>query len=188
MQCDNKDAVEIIPRLWLGNYKSASNILFLNEYKIKHIINLTKDVPNIFVNDPEVKINYLHIPMQDKDTCDKKVQYIFDKTSEYIYNALIKKESVLVHSVDGCDRSATIIAGFLIMYIKMDFDDTLKYINKIRKCALSKRTCFLTGLFDFYSTIQNNKKQDRKNSMLQNTIPVDIELLLENNKPKKYKY
>lgn len=139
------DVNEILPGLWLGNYKSALNLDFINKFNIKNIINITKDVPTPF---PLIK--YLHIPYDDIDTCGKNLNATFDKTTELIYSTLSKGNGILVHCQRGHHRSASVVAAFLIRYLKIDYFDALKYINAIRPCALKRKSCMVLGLYSYY--------------------------------------
>lgn len=142
-----KDVSEIIPNLWLGNYKSALNKNFLNKYNIKYIINLTKDIPNLYLKEG---INYLNIEVDDIDTCHKDLNKIFDECYDYIYKAIKNKNSILVHCQKGHHRSASIVAAFLMRYLNLDYITTMTYINIKRKCALTRNSCMSIGLYKYY--------------------------------------
>lgn len=65
---DNKkrgkvEMVEILPRLFLGGEKEASNLDLLRKNKISHVLNVTHDRPNAFadVND----FTYKNLPVED---------------------------------------------------------------------------------------------------------------------------
>jgi len=139
------DVTEILPNLWLGNFKSALNIDFINEFNIKYIINITKDVPTPF---PLIK--YLHIPYNDIDTCGKNLNDIFDKTTELIYSALSNGTGILVHCQRGHHRSASIVAAFLIRYLNINYFDAINYVNTIRSCALRRKSCMVIALYSYY--------------------------------------
>lgn len=141
-----EDAIEIIPNLWLGNYKIALNKNFLTNNKIKYIINITKDIPNLDIDN----INYLNIKINDIDTCYKNLNNIFEICYNYIYNAIKNNKSILIHCQKGHHRSATIIAAFLLKYLKLDYITVLTFINSKRKCALTRNSCMTIGLYKYY--------------------------------------
>ena len=58
-----KGAVEILPNLYLGNARDASNLRELLDRKITHILNVTNDIPNKFENDP--RFTYLNVKVRD---------------------------------------------------------------------------------------------------------------------------
>lgn len=147
-QCrDEKDVSEIIPNLWLGNYKSALSKNFISRHNIKYIINATKEYPNAFENDD---IKYLKIPFNDSDSCYKDVNKMFDTCYIFILNALKEKSSILVHCKKGHHRSASIVASFLIRYLGLDYITIVLYINKLRKCALTRNACILRAVYEYY--------------------------------------
>ena len=55
--------VKVLPNLFLGNAKNASDLECLEKNGIKYILNVTVDVPNTFENDPDIK--YMQIPISD---------------------------------------------------------------------------------------------------------------------------
>ena len=120
------DVNEIVPNLWLGNLASAYDRGFLHNYKIKHILTIYEAFDNKY---KYKDINYLVFPIRDKDMCGNNMNDFFDKTSNFIYQALQKKEGVLVHCKKGHHRSAAATAAFLIKYYKFEYDDAVKYIN-----------------------------------------------------------
>lgn len=65
---DNKkrakaELAEILPRLFLGGEKDASNLELLKKHNISHVLNVTHDRPNAFasVND----FTYKNLPVED---------------------------------------------------------------------------------------------------------------------------
>lgn len=146
------NASEIIPNLWLGNYKSSCEKEFIVSKNIRHIIR----VMPVLYNDtifPDVK--YVNIPIVDKEMCNKNLNELFDTLSDYIRDALIKKKPVLIHCRRGHHRSATVLVAFFIKYLKLDYFEIILYINKKRPCALRRNTCMVNGLLDYYMKCQN---------------------------------
>lgn len=54
--------VEIIPNLYLGNAAISAELSILERHNIKHILNVTPDLPNVFESS---NIRYLQIPISD---------------------------------------------------------------------------------------------------------------------------
>lgn len=54
--------MEIIPNLYLGNAAISAELSILERNNIKHILNVTPDLPNIFESN---NIRYLQIPISD---------------------------------------------------------------------------------------------------------------------------
>lgn len=150
---DEEDVSEILPNLWLGNYKSALNKEFIKKHGIKRIINITKDIPCLFPN-----IIYLHIQIDDYEACGKDLNKTFDNATDFIYESLKSREPILVHCKRGHHRSASIVTAFIIRYLDTDYIDALTYINKIRRCALVRNTCMMNGLFNYYITLIHSRE------------------------------
>ena len=55
--------VEVLPHLFLGNCENSKDIGCLHKHGIKHIVNVTQDVPNQFERDEHIR--YLRIPIKD---------------------------------------------------------------------------------------------------------------------------
>lgn len=148
------DVNEIIPNLWLGNYKSACNKYFLQNYKIKNIITIMDkfDEKCRFDN-----ITYLTIPIKDKFVCDKDMGPVFELVSTFIHNSLNKNEPILVHCAKGHHRSAALVVAYLIRYKKCNYIKCIEYINKLRPYALRRDTCMSKHLFTYYKKINNIK-------------------------------
>ena len=146
------DVNEIIPNLWLGNYKAAYDKSFLQKYNIKYILTIMEDFNIKYKYDT---ITYLNIPVKDKDTCVKNLIQLFNTTGEFINNALMKRTGVLIHCKKGHHRSASVVAAFLIKYLNIDHVSAVLYINYLRPCALKRNTCMTNGLFRYYQHINN---------------------------------
>lgn len=163
------DVNEIIPGLWLGNLKAAYDRGFLYNYKIKHILTLYEE----FDYTKKYKdINYLIVQIRDKDMCNGNTINLFDQTNQFILKALKKKENILIHCKKGHHRSGATTAAFLIKHCKYDYDEAIKYINKLRPCALRRDKCMSNDLFKYYLAIKGIdncnikcQKYDRDNGM-----------------------
>lgn len=140
------DANEVIPGLWLGNNKSSYDSDFIKENKIKHIIRVMPefDFSKVFHG-----VVYLHIPLRDQESCNYNLIKMMNVTSDYIDKCLKKNEPVLIHCKRGHHRSAAITAAYMIKYKKIPYEKIMRYINKLRPCALRRDTCMSRGLFKF---------------------------------------
>lgn len=153
MTCNykEKDATEVIPRIWLGGCKVAMNKNFLIEHNIKYIINVTKDCPNKFSD-----IQYLKISVDDSDVCNKNLDTIFNITNDFIIHALKNKSNILIHCKRGHHRSASIVCAFMLKYMNLNYLEVIMYINYIRSCALRRNTCMTAGLFEYYKKLNGS--------------------------------
>lgn len=147
------DADEVVPGLFLGNYKSSYDKEFLNKNNIRYIIRV---LPEFDYGKMYHGITYLHLPIKDGKMCSLNLNKMFDYTSDFIAKKLLNKEGgILVHCKRGHHRSAAIVAAFFIKHMHIDYKIAITYINNLRPCALRRDTCMVKGLFKYY-LIKNN--------------------------------
>lgn len=60
---ESSGPIEIIPHLYLGNKKDASDRKCLESYQIRYVLNVTHDLPNQF--EQEDGFSYLKLPVED---------------------------------------------------------------------------------------------------------------------------
>lgn len=162
-KCNYKenDIDEVIPGLYLGNNSSSYNTDYLSKYNIKYIIRI---MPEFDYNRMYRGITYVHIPFKDNELCAKDLNKLLNKTSDYIANILLQNQNVLlptnnilVHCKRGHHRSAVVVAAFLMKYLKLDYDSTVKYINNLRPCAIRKDKCVVRALYKYNLLLSGNK-------------------------------
>lgn len=137
---------EIITGLWLGNYKTSQDINFLQEKKIKVIINCTKDIP--FANVDVVKYR---IPVND-DLQPSEILNLYKSLSEateIIADAIIKRSPILIHCYAGAQRSAAVVCAFVMRFTKMPVKDCVIFIKSKRPVAFTFSVNFQRALEQF---------------------------------------
>jgi protein-tyrosine phosphatase len=143
-------AHEIIPHLWLGNRYAASNEDdFLLKHHITTVFNASKDIP---FHD-SVKMRY-RIAVDD-NLRPEEIANMTKWAPEIVYTVLKEyKEGkpILVHCAAGMQRSAAIVAMFLIAHKGMTADEAMQYIHKIRKIAFTPAANFEDSIrhFEYY--------------------------------------
>lgn len=152
------NADEIIPRLWLGNHKSALDASFLKKNNINVIINCTKNKCFIdkrqetILNIDSDNIEMYRIPVNDSLLeCDFIIMQAYFKiiVPLLLRKYTIEQKNILIHCHMGKQRSAIVVAALLKVlldynYIKIDTipkeDVSLeKQFNYICKYIVSKR-------------------------------------------------
>jgi protein-tyrosine phosphatase len=149
------DVTEIVPNLWLGNYKAAYDYSFLSKYKINIIITIRETFDNTRKY-PNIK--YLTLGVKDVDVCNINLIPIFENITTFIYNSLKSGNRILIHCKRGHHRSATIIAAYLIKYLHYDYNSAIKYIKQLRPCAFREKKCILEWLYKYYVSIHKIDK------------------------------
>jgi hypothetical protein len=150
---------EIIPGIWLGNYKAAIDIDFLKTNNINFILNCTPNMPlynQIYTPSELDNIETYRIPVNDSLLeCDF---ILMEKYFKIIIPLLVKKytlqkQKILIHCHAGKQRSAIVVAALLKVlldekYIKIDSipktQSQIKQLDYIYNFLLSKRSQVFT--------------------------------------------
>ena len=131
---------EIIPNLWLGDYKSSQDIDSLENNNIQLIINLSKNL--IFIKNN--KITKYRIPIRDNLSKESNIGMIahFDKAYKLIDDALQNNKSVLIHCRAGVQRAATLTALYLMKKKNISSEKAKKLIKSKRCIAFFYKANF----------------------------------------------
>jgi hypothetical protein len=130
------DADEIIPGLWLANYKPGLDIDFLKKNNIDVIINCTPDIPfyNEIFDEKDIsqlkKMETFRISVYDS-LLEKDI-LLMEQYFKYVLPFMVKKyidekKKILIHCRAGAQRSAIVVAAFL----KILLDKNLVQIPEI---------------------------------------------------------
>lgn len=121
----------ILPGLWLGNGKASMDEEFLKKNNIKVIFNCTKDLPF----HSSVRKRY-RVPVND-NLKQEEIRNLELWSFEIVYKLSRehKKHNVLVHCYAGMQRSAAVVAMYLIAHQRMKKEDAIEYIRQKRSIA-----------------------------------------------------
>jgi protein-tyrosine phosphatase len=132
---NNFEAIEIIENLYLGSYADSKceESLLLNN--IKYVLNISNECEK-----PSYSYNFSYKQIFVSDHGDSPINLFFDEAHQFINNALLQKEKILVHCRMGISRSATIIISYLMNYgfnpnlqCKMSLKDAFRFVKKKKK-------------------------------------------------------
>ena len=140
------DAHEIVPGIWLGNRNAAGNTKWLREKNISCVFNASKDIPFM----PMIKKQY-RIPVDD-NLQPTEIRNMTLWSHEIIYKLLQEHrngERILVHCAAGMQRSAAIVAMYLISSRGMSWQQAVTYIQGIRSIAFRPSVNFKDSLIEF---------------------------------------
>jgi dual specificity phosphatase 12 len=142
----------IVPRLWLGNKVAALDSDFIRKNNITVVFNCTKDYPF----SPEIPTKY-RVPVDD-NLAQQELANMARWSPEIIYK-LVREynqgHTILVHCHAGMQRSAAVVAMFLIAMQKLSGSAAIAYIRTRRPIA------FFTGV-NFRSSIDSFERQFQK--------------------------
>lgn len=125
------DADLIIPGLWLGNRKASMDENFLKKNNIECVFNCTKDQPF----HSQIKRRY-RVPVDDNLRQEEirnmelwSYEIVYKLTKEH------KQGNVLVHCHAGMQRSAAVVAMYLIANYNMKKENVIPFIREKRSIA-----------------------------------------------------
>jgi len=147
--CEN--ANEIVPRLWLGNAKAAHDTAFLKEKGITTVFNCSKDISF----HSSAKRCY-RIPVDDnlqQEEIRNLELWSFEIVSK-LSQEYKQGKPVLVHCAAGMQRSAAVVAMFLVATMKLTTEDAIEYIRKKRVIAFMPMANFGTSIKGFEQSLQ----------------------------------
>ena len=140
------DAHNIVPGIWLGNRRAAVNDKWLAEKRITVVFNASKDLPF----STSIKKQY-RIPVDDNLQAEE-IRNMTLWSHEILY--YIMKEhndgnTILIHCAAGMQRSATIMAMFLIAKRGLSWNQAVQYVQDIRPIAFRPSINFKDSLISF---------------------------------------
>jgi protein tyrosine/serine phosphatase len=138
-------ANEIVPGLWLGDIRASRDGEFLREKKIVAVFNCTKDLPFY-----EGGWNKYRVPVDD-NLKPEEIRNMELYSFEAIYKLCIevKRGPVLVHCYAGMQRSAAVVAMFLIASSKFKVEQAIAYIRSKRPIAFTPGPNFMPSMQSF---------------------------------------
>jgi len=139
----NQNLIE--PNLWLGDFRSSLDKDFIEKNNIKLIINLSKNLNFVDLDNVEK----YRVAIHDNRSHESDVGMIshFPEVYKKMDYYLKAKKGVLVHCRAGMQRSATIVALYLMKKRNLDFENAKKFIR-------SKRCIAFYPVVNFYGPIK----------------------------------
>jgi dual specificity MAP kinase phosphatase len=145
----------IIDNIYLGNYVDSSSEEFIKSANINVIINCTKD-SLFYFNEHEVKYKY-RIPVDD-DRQENSLIIMFRYLSsivDIIRFHVMRGDHIYVHCHAGMQRSACVVAAYLIRYYKMTPQEAVSFIRNKRPIAFTPFINFQQSLDNYYVKIKH---------------------------------
>lgn len=133
---------EIIPKLYLSNYRDVVNSLDSDSEFF--VLNCTKDLPMV-----RSKYGGTRLYVDDSPLSEKTMTKNLPVMIKYIDDQLKRNHNVVVHCYAGQQRSAAVIATYLINKKGMSYEEAIKYIKS------KKHDAFYDGVH-FEDSIKKN--------------------------------
>ena len=140
----------IVPRIWLGNKHASMDEKFLRQHGIQTVFNCTKDLPFHHT----MRRRY-RVPVDD-NLEEEEIRNMELWSFEIIYKLLLEYKqgnTILVHCAAGIQRSAAVVAMFLMVLTGMKHEDAMLYIKDKRPIAFHQSANFLRSIQGFENNI-----------------------------------
>ncbi|ESO12928.1 hypothetical protein HELRODRAFT_105624 [Helobdella robusta] len=143
---DTAIMTEILPYLYLGNEKDASDIDRLRLNNITHVLNVTSGIP--MYCDAARDISGRRLPASDSGS--QNIKQYFDEAIKFIESARQSNGRVLIHCQAGVSRSPTITMAYLMAKFSWSYMQAFNEVKK-RRSIISPNINFLGQLLEFES-------------------------------------
>jgi len=158
LRMQNIPAHEILPGIWLGNKAASQDRSWLKQNQIRAVFNCTKDLP--FTQG--LPINMYRVPVDD-NLQEAEIRNLQHWSWEIIYK-LSKEHSagnpVLVHCFAGMQRSAAVMAMYLISKYRCTTDEAIAYIKMKRPIAFMGNANFYQSIKEFENSLKKILLED----------------------------
>ena len=119
-------AKQIIKNLWIGSEGDSASPAFFKKHNIRLVVNATASIP--MLASPDVR-SY-RIPVDDAPDENETMLRHFPTVVLLIDEVLSHGQGVLVHCRAGMQRSAAVVAAYLMWKRGLTADQAFEYINK----------------------------------------------------------
>ena len=140
---ENHPASQVLPYLFLGNMRDASDISILKRLGIKYVLNVTAKPPN-YAYDPEI----VYKQLEAADNGVQNLRQFFEEAFNFIEQARVNQSGVLIHCHAGVSRSPTIAVAYLMKHYPMAMAEAYKFV-KTRRSIISPNLNFMGQLWEF---------------------------------------
>ena len=135
------DYSEIISNLYIGDNKATQ----LLSDSLNLVVNCTKELPVIFPNT-------IRIPIDEFPDYNNELIKLLINTNvlDIIHSNLLKNEKVLVHCMEGDQRSCAVVACYLIKYHSLTVEKAIQLIRTKKQIAFSGNIYFIDAINYYY--------------------------------------
>ena len=145
-------AKQIIKNLWIGSEGDSSSDAFFKKHDIRLVVNATSNIP--FSTWPEVQT--IRVPVDDHPDENETMLAHLPVVVLAIDDVLDHGHGVLVHCRAGMQRSAGVVAGYLMWKRGLTADQALEFINKKKPETFWPRATFDTALRAWEQALRRN--------------------------------
>ena len=117
-------AKEIVPNLWIGSEGDSRDATFVRDHRIRFIVNGSRTIPFSFARVPSYRVPVDDAPWEN-ETMGRHLPVVV----RAIDDVLRRGDGVLVHCRAGMQRSATVVAGYLMWKRALTADQAIAFIK-----------------------------------------------------------
>lgn len=121
-------ANEIIPNLYIGDYRAGDNVYYLTFNHFNVVVRCLCSPSNHLLYNG---IDYYHIPIEDNRS-ENLLKHLPD-ILQYIHQKLTQGKKILVHCWAGKSRSPAIVIGYLMYRLNISYDEAYKIVKNKRR-------------------------------------------------------
>ena len=139
---------EITPMLYVGSYSEAESYIARKEGVKVFVVNCTKDLPNLVTKCYRVAV--------DDDGASESFDAMYNEFSRVtckMHAALERGEEVIVHCKQGQQRSAAVVAAYIMRYMHYSLKSAIEYIKGKKRDAFFFRANFEISLTKWEHTL-----------------------------------
>ncbi|KAH8379483.1 hypothetical protein KR009_005277, partial [Drosophila setifemur] len=133
--------LQVLPGLYVGNYRDSKDHTQLERFKISHIIAI-HDSPRRLLPDKH------YLCVMASDTPDQNLSQYFSVCNDFIHAARLREGNVLIHCLAGMSRSVTVAVAYIMTATHLNWKEALKVVRAGRAVA-NPNTGFQTQLQEF---------------------------------------
>ena len=148
---NRNDADLIVPGIWLGNARASMDGLFLKNNKITAVFNCTKNLP--FHSFPK---NKYRLPVDD-NLQKEEIRNMELWSYEIVYKVMKEHKSgniILIHCAAGMQRSACVVAMYIIARYNVKTQDVIEFIRRKRPVAFTPFVNFSDAIQGFQASYE----------------------------------
>lgn len=145
-------AKQIIKNLWIGSEGDSSSDAFFKKHDILLVVNATANIP--FAAGPEVQT--IRVPVHDDPDENETMLKHLPVVVLAMDDVLDHGHGVLVHCRAGMQRSAGVVAGYLMWKRGLTTDQALEFINAKKPETFWPRATFETALRAWEQALRRN--------------------------------
>lgn len=149
-------AKQIIPNLWIGSEGDSSNQSFFQRHTIRLVVNATANIP---IRAPADVQSY-RIPVDDAPDENEAMLRHLPTVVLVIDEVLSHDHGVLVHCRAGMQRSAAVVAGYLMWKLGLTADEAFEFINKKKAETFWPVPTFETALRAWEAMLRKKAKRN----------------------------